>query len=75
MLFVLHCLQLMESGLHGLRGLHAVSPVAQEFVKEGESVMIRHRNMVGRTALAATRTLKTALNCPVLVSLIANKVL
>ena len=65
----------METGLHGHRGLHAVPPAAQELVKETESAITRHRNMVGRHVLDATMKLMSALYCYVPVSLVASKVL
>ena len=63
----------METIPHGLCGLHAVSPVAQELVEEAESVITRHRKMAGRAALVAALKLTTALNSHVLVSLVASQ--
>ena len=64
----------METGALGIRGLHAVSPVVQELVKEADCVLTRYHNMVGRNVLVATVKLATALNCHVLVSLVASTV-
>ena len=65
-LFVLHCLQLMEDGLTGLSGVHAVSPVAEELVKEAESVTTHHREKVGRTAKVTKLKWRDAMNKSVL---------
>ena len=68
-LFVLHCLQWMEDGPHGLSGLNALPPVTEELVKEEESVTTQHRKMVVRTAMVTTVKLRSAMNNHVLVSL------
>ena len=61
-LFVLHCLQLMEDGLTGLSGVHAVPPVTEELMKEAGSVTTHHRKMVGRTVMVTTVKLRAAMN-------------
>ena len=67
LLFLLQCLQLMENGPHGLRGLNAVPPVAEELVQEAESVTTHHQQMVGRNALVIAPRPSTAIlkNVPV----------
>ena len=67
LVFLLQCLQLMENGPHGLHGLNAVPPVAQELVKEAESVTTHHRKMVGRIALVTALRNSSAIltNVPV----------
>ena len=65
----------MENGPHGLSGLRAVPPVAQELVLEPESVTTHHRNMAGGTALAKAMKLAAVMNRNVLVSLLARNVL
>ena len=65
----------METGPHGVYGLHAVSPAAQELMKKRESAITRLHNMAGRTVLVATVKLTTALKRHVLVSLIASNVI
>ena len=59
----------MEDGPHGLRGLHAVPPVAQEVTAEVESAMTHHHNMGGMTALAVAMKSPLAIHNHVLVSL------
>ena len=58
----------MEDGPNGLRGLNAVLPVKEDFVKEAEGVPTLHRNLVERTAMVAIMTLTTAMITHVLVS-------
>ena len=66
LLFVLYCPQLMEDGLTGLSGVHAVSPAVEELVKGAESVTTHHRKMVGITALITPVKLRAAMNMTVL---------
>ena len=65
----------MDNGLHGLHGAHAIPPVVQELRIEPGCVITHHHNMVGRTASVVTMRLKTVMRDPVLVSLLASKVL
>ena len=65
----------MEDGSHGLSGLHAVPPVAQEVVAEAESVMTHHRNMGGTTALVVIMKSPSAIHNYVLASLLEKEVL
>ena len=65
----------MEDGPHGLIGLHAVPPVAQECAKEAESATTLHHTMMGTTVMVWTVKLTSAMKIHVLVSPLANKVL
>ena len=56
LLFILQ-IQLMEDGLNGLSGLHAVLPVVEELVKEQESVATHHHNLMGGTVLVSAFTI------------------
>ena len=60
------CLQLKEDGASGILGVHAVSLVVEEFVKEPGFVIILHRLRMGRTVLVAEKVLRAAIKIHVL---------
>ena len=63
----------MEDGPHGLLGLNAMPPVAEEFKKEAESVTTHHRSMVGRSVVVTTMKFAAVIQMHVLVSPLARE--